>query len=127
MDVARLIADGALEDVRGAARIYRLTGAPVDPDRDPIRAAWLQLGDATDPGSRLRTPDAVVAGRSAALVLDLGDLQADTHEFYVTRRRQPRRSDLRLQLRRSLPADDWSIRDGLPVCTVPRFVGDLLR
>jgi hypothetical protein len=125
-DVARLIADGALEDVPGAARVYRLAGAPVDPDRDPIHAAWLQLGGSSDPDSRLRTPDAVVAGRSAALVQDLGDLPALAHEFYVTRRRQPRRTDLRLHVRGPLPADDWTIRDGLPVCTVPRVVGDLL-
>jgi hypothetical protein len=126
MDVARLIADGALEDVPAAARVYRLTGAPVDPDRDPIRSVWLQLGDTTDPGSRLRTPDAVVAGRSAAVILDVGDLQAAVHEFYVTRRRQPRRSDVRLRIRGRLPAGDWSIRDGLPVCTPPRIVSDLL-
>jgi hypothetical protein len=44
----------------------------------------------------------------------------------VTRRRQPRRSDVRLRVRGSLPATDWSIRDSLPVCTVPRIVGDLL-
>jgi len=127
MDVTRLIADGALENVPGAARVYRLSGAPVDPARDPVRAAWLQLGDTADAGNRLRIPDAVVAGRSAALVLDIGDLQAVTHDFYITRRRQLRRSDLRLRLRSSLRAGDWSIRDGLPVCTVPRIVGDLLQ
>lgn len=125
-DVARLIADGVLDDVPGAARVYRLTGAPVDPDRDPIRAAWLQLGGTTDLDTRLRTPDAVVAGRSAALVLEIGDLQAVNHEFYVTRRRQPRRGDLHLRVRRTLSTGDWSIRDSLPVCTAPRIVGDLL-
>lgn len=127
VDVARLIADGALEDMPGAARVYRLAGAPVDPDRDPVRAAWLQLGDITDPDHRLRAPDAVVAGRSAALVLDVGDLPAAVHEFYVTRRRQPRRDDVRLRVRDRLPAGDWSVRDGLPVCTPPRIVNDLLQ
>jgi hypothetical protein len=60
-------------------------------------------------------------------VLDIGDLQAIAHEFYVTRRRQPRRGDLRLRIRCALPTGDWSIRDSLPVCTAPRIVGDLLQ
>jgi hypothetical protein len=106
--------------------VYRLTGAPTDPERDPVRAAWLQLeGSTTETPARLRGPDAVVAGRSAALVLGLGDLAADVHDFYVTRRRQLRRGDLRLRLG-ALPAADWTVRDGLPVCTVPRLVTDLL-
>lgn len=125
VEVARLIADGALEQVPGAARVYRLTGAPIDPDRDPIRAAWLQLGGGAKPADRLRTPDAVVAARSAALVLGLGDLAADVHDFYLTGRRQPRRRDLRLRVRH-LPRTDWQISDGLPVCTPTRIVADLL-
>lgn len=125
VDIGRLMVDGALEAVPGAARVYRLTGAPVDPDRDPVRAVWLQLGNAAEPVSRLRDPDAVVASRSAALVLGLGDLSSDVHEFYVTSRRQPRRRDVRLRVRQ-LPRTDWQVTDGLPVCTVPRIVTDLI-
>jgi hypothetical protein len=125
VDIGRLIVDGALEAVPGAARVYCLAGAPVDPDLDPVRAVWLQLGNAAEPAARLREPDAVVAARSAALVLRLGDLSSDVHEFYVTRRRQPRRRDVRLRVRH-LPRTDWQITDGLPVCAVPRIVTDLL-
>jgi hypothetical protein len=125
VEIGRLIGDGALEAVPGAARVYRLTGAPQDPDRDPLRATWLQLGGAVEPAVRMRDPDAVVAGRSAALVLGLGDLAAGIHDFYVTRRRQLRRTDVRLRVQ-PLPAADWAVRDGLPVCTVPRLVTDLL-
>jgi hypothetical protein len=125
-DVNRLVADGAMEVVPGGARVYRLAGAPVDPDRDPIRAVWLQLGDGEEASARLGVPDAVVAGRSAALVLGVGDLAASVHEFHVTRRRQLRRGDVRLRLRSGLPSSHWLVVDGLPVCTVARVVADLL-
>jgi hypothetical protein len=126
VDVARLISDRALEPVDGAARVYRLAGTPPDPDLDGIRAAWLQLGDARPGSARLRAPDAVVAGRSATVVLELGDLLPSSFEFLVDRRRQLRRTDVVLQVRAHLPRGDWTIVDGLPVTTVPRIVADLL-
>ena len=126
VDVARLISDGALEPVDRAARVYRLVGAPPDPDLDGIRAAWLQLGDALPGSARLRAPDAVVAGRSATVVLGLGDLLPSSFEFIVDRRRQLRRTDVRLRVRIHLPRRDWTVADGLPVVTVSRIVADLL-
>jgi len=126
VDLSRLLGDGALERVAGASRVYRLTGSPPDPELDGLRAAWLQLGDSRPPSMRLRRPDAVVSRRSAAMALGFGDLLADVHEFYVTRRRQPRRSDLRLRVRPALPARDWRVVDSLPVCTAARIVSDLL-
>lgn len=125
--VARLVADSVLEPVGGAARVYRLVGAPPDPDREPLRAAWLQLGGERPGSDRLRLPDAVVAGRSAALVLDLGDLPAPVHDFYVTRRRQLRRQDVHLRVRSAgLPPGRWAVVEGLPVCTAAQLVADLL-
>lgn len=126
VDIGRLIAVGALEVAAGAARVYRVGGAPPDPDLDGLRAAWLQLDPARPASDRMRDPDAVVAGRSAALAMDLGDLIPDEHEFYVTRRRQPRRHDLRLRVRPTLSVRDWQIVDGLPVCAPPRVIWDLL-
>lgn len=126
VDVGRLIADEALEPVDGAARVYRLTGAPPDPDLDGIRAAWLQLGDARPGSSRLRAPDAVVAGRSATVVMELGDLLPSSFEFIVDRRRQLRRPDVLLRVRAHLPRDASVIVDGLPTATVPWIVADLL-
>lgn len=125
LDVTRLVADGVLEHVEGAGRVYRLAGSVPDPERDPLRAAWLQLGDERPATARLRDPDAVAAGRSAALAQGFGDLLADAHEFYVTRRRQLRRADLRLRVR-SLPRAAWQVVDGLPVCTAEWVVADLL-
>src|SRR2546423_10324432 len=66
VDIARLVADGTLEQIVGAARVYRLTGSPPDPEVDPLRAAWLQLGNAQPASRRLRNPDAVASHRSAA-------------------------------------------------------------
>jgi hypothetical protein len=126
VDVARLLADGALEAVDRAARVYRLAGSPPDPELDPLRAAWLQLGDDRPASQCLREPDAVASHRSAAAALHLGDLLAQVHEFYVARRRQPRRSDLRLRVCRERSHGQWRVVDGLPVCTADRVVADLL-
>lgn len=126
VDIARLLNDGSVERIKLAARVYRLAGSPPEPDLDALRAAWLQLGEGIPTSTRLRRPNAVASHRSAAAALGLGDLLADVHEFYVTRRRQPRRSDLRLRVRATLPARDWRVVEGLPVCTPARIVGDLL-
>ncbi|WP_106536166.1 hypothetical protein [Haloactinopolyspora alba] len=110
----------------GAARVYRLAGAPEDPELDGLRAAWLQLGASQPWEERMAAPDAVVSHRSAAHVRGLGDLIPQGHDFYVTHRRRPRRSDLLLRVRTRLPADMWEISGGLPVCTVGTIVRDLL-
>jgi hypothetical protein len=65
-DLSRLVADGTLAVAGSAARVYRLTGAPEDPDLDPLRAAWLQLGGAKSWHERIVVPDLVVSHRSAA-------------------------------------------------------------
>ncbi len=126
VDVARLVVDQVLEPTPSAARVYRLLGAPPDPDRDPVRALWLQLGDARPASRRLRAPDAVAAGRCAALMLGLGDLSVGVFEFYVTRRRQLRRDDVRLRVRPGLPDIAWTVVEGLPVSSPVQVVSDLL-
>ncbi len=126
VDVARLVADGVIEGIEGAARVYRLTGSPPDPDLDGLRAAWLQLGGERPASQRLREPDAIASHRSAALARGIGDLVPSYYEFIVPIRRQPRRQDL--MLRRSLKMDpaDWTVVQGLPACTAARIVADLL-
>lgn len=126
VDLARLVEDGTLEHVEGAARVYRLVGSPPDPELDPLRAAWLQLGGALPAVQRWRKPDAIASHRSAAVALRLGDLIPASHEFYTSRRHQPRRTDLRLRVRGQAPRGDWSIVDGLPVCAARRLIPDLL-
>lgn len=125
-DLTRLIGDGVLAVAHPAARVYRLTGAPEDPDLDPLRAAWLQLGNARAWHERVAVPDAVVSHRSAAHVRGLGDLIAHQHEFLALTRLRPRRGDIRLRVRSQIPPESWEIYDGLPVRTVPATISDLL-
>jgi hypothetical protein len=125
-DLNRLVDDGTLAPADQAARVYRLTGAPEDPDLDPLRAAWLQLGGAKTWSERIRAADAIVSHRSAAHLRELGDLIPHKHEFYVRTRLRPRRSDLRLRVRSEIPRESWEVWSGLPVRTVPAIVDDLL-
>ena len=126
VDLNRLVHDGSLERVATAARVYRLTGSPPDPSLDDVRAAWLQLGGGMVAAKRLRKPDAVISHRSAAAVLELGDLLADVHEFYSPSRRQLRRGDIHIRVWTRLPTGDWRVVGGLPVTTAAQVVTDLL-
>ena len=126
VDLNRLVQDGILEVVPGAARVYRLTGVPDNPDQDPVRAAWLQLGKDRLWEERVRDVDAVVSHRSAAHVRGLGDLIPRVHEFYAPTRVRLRRTDLRLRVRPTIERSDWSLSGGLPVCTIEKIVADLL-
>ncbi|HZC26699.1 MAG TPA: type IV toxin-antitoxin system AbiEi family antitoxin domain-containing protein, partial [Actinopolymorphaceae bacterium] len=81
--LARLARSGVVERV--AYGLYRLRGAP-PVDHLDLRAAWLQL--VPDVPAWERTPETgVVSHRSAASVLGLGHLPADTHEFTLPGRR----------------------------------------
>jgi len=128
VELNRLVGDGTLDAVAGAARVYRLTGVPEDPDLDPVRGAWLQLGGARLWGERCADADAdaVVSHRSAAHVRDLGDLVPRVHEFYVPVRRRPRRGDVRLRVRPRLGPSEWGMWSGLPVCTIEKIIADLV-
>jgi hypothetical protein len=120
---------------RATAPGGRLVGAPV-PDHVELRAAWLQLapevpawdrGGATraSPGRIGAGDGAVVSHRSAAALFGLGHLPADVHEFTVAGRRQTRRPDVRLHVRR-LADDERVVVAGLPVTRPARIAADLL-
>jgi hypothetical protein len=106
--------------------VYRLTGAPEDPDLDPLRAAWLQLGGAKSWHERIVVPDLVVSHRSAAHLRGLGDLIPREHEFYATTRLRPRRNDIKVRVRSRIAPESWEVWGGLPVRTVPATIDDLL-
>jgi predicted transcriptional regulator of viral defense system len=103
--------------------VYRIAGAPFSRNEE-LRALWL----ATDPhalaADRLRDPDVVVSHRSAARLHDLGDLDADVHEFTAAGRRQSRRASVRFH-RADLAAADVTVVDGLPVTSIVRTIDDL--
>ncbi len=118
----RLTSPGGLLE-RVASGVYRLVAAPI-PDHLDLRAAWLQL--APDVPAWERTADqGVVSHRSAAAVYGLGHLPADRHEFTVPKRRQTRRSDVRIHVR-PLETREWIGRRGLPVTRPSRIASDLL-
>lgn len=118
----RLSADGSILE-RVARGVYHLAGAP-EPDRLPLRAAWLQL--APDALAWERKPDqGIVSHRSAAALYGLGHLPADQHEFTLPGRRQYRRADVRVH-RRPLSEDEWIVLHGLPVTRPSRIASDLL-
>ncbi|MCW3841688.1 type IV toxin-antitoxin system AbiEi family antitoxin domain-containing protein [Micromonospora yasonensis] len=125
-DLKRLVDDGTLAIADQAVRVYRLTGAPEDPELDPLRAAWLQLGGAKSWHERTTAPDAIVSHRSAAHLRGLGDLIPHQHEFYATTRLRPRRNDIKLRVRSQIAPDSWEAWGGLPVRTAPAIIDDLL-
>jgi len=127
-DLNRLVDDGTLAIADQATRVYRLTGAPEDPDPDldPLRAAWLQLGGAQSWHERTAAPGLVISHRSAAHLRGLGDLIPHEHGFYATTRLRPRRHDIKLRVRSQIAPDSWEIWGGLPVHTVPAIIDDLL-
>ena len=63
--------------------------------------------------------------RSAASVYGLGHLSADQHEFTVPRRKQSRRSDVRIHVR-PLEDREWIELNGLLVTRPSRITSDLL-
>lgn len=109
--------------VRLAHGIYRLAGNPIDRHED-LRAAWLALDPSRTAAGRIAEQEVdMVSHRSAALVLELGDLEADVMEFTVPQRRQTRRTEVRLH--RGATHGDWALADGLPVATPLRIIADL--
>jgi len=114
--------EGALERV--AHGVYQLVGTPM-PDHRDLRAAWLQLVPEI-PAWERKPDQGVVSDRSAAAVYGLGHLPADRHEFTVPRRRQTRRPDVRIHVRRLTPGE-WIELNGLPVTRPSRIASDLLK
>ena len=120
--LARLADTGVLERLRHG--VYRVVGAPPNLS-DDLRAAWLALAPARTAQERLADPDVeVVSHRSAAVVHQLGDLDADRLEFTTSARKQTRDSQVRFH-RRRLGVGEWTLVDGLPVTTVLTTIGDL--
>lgn len=119
--MSRMVRVGAL--VRVSHGVYRVHGAG-EPEQLDLRAAWLQLAPHT-PAWERGPDDGVVSHRSAADLYRLGDLPADRHEFTLSKRRQSRRTDVRLH-RGPLEEGDWRRLRGLLVTRPARTAADLL-
>ena len=109
---------------RLAHGVYRLAGSPIDMHED-FRVAWLALDPGLTATERLTSENIdIVSHRSAAHLLGLGDLDVDIMEFTVPRRKQTRRTDVRLY-RSPIDADDWTLIAGLPTAKPRRIIADL--
>lgn len=124
LDLSRLTDAGHLK--RLAHGVYKDSGAPSDQFED-LRAAWLSTDPKLMGEARLedRSDGVVVAGSSAALLHDIGDLWAGRHEFVSRRRRQSQRSEIRYR-QRPVERRDVTLVQGLPVMTIERTIADLV-
>ena len=124
LDLSRLSESGDL--VRLAHGVYKDAGAPSGAHLD-VRAAWLSSDPARLASDRLGdgARGVVVSGQTAAWLHDIGDLRSNRTELTTPVRRQTQRSDLHYR-RRELPAEDVTLRDGLPVTTPERTIRDLV-
>lgn len=120
--LARLARADELE--RLAYGVYRLAGTPPHP-HDELRTAWLALDPARTAAERI-ADDFVdtVSHRSAALLHDLGDIDADSLEFTTPVRHQSRRSDVRTY-RGMVMRQERTLVDGLPATRPLRTIRDL--
>jgi predicted transcriptional regulator of viral defense system len=124
MTITRLCKSGDL--VRIAHGVYRDAGSPND-EYEALRAAWLM----TEPGKlayeRLSEHPIgfVVSGESATRLHNIGDLRAPHHEFTTPRRKQTQRADTRYRIA-TLPEQDITVKNGLPVTTRERTIADLV-
>lgn len=124
VQLTRLVQDGML--TRLAHGVYVLRGA-AGVEYLELRAAWLGLEPEEMAADRLRRrhQGAVVSHASAARLHQLGDLEADRHEFILPTRKQTRRPDVRLH-RGVLTPDEVVTVAGLPTTTPERIIVDLL-
>lgn len=97
-------------------------------EHEDIKAAWLSVYPKLTAQQRLGggSPDAVVAGRTAATLLGCGDFYASPYTLIVRDRKQTNQDDL-IYLQRSLNDADVAYVDGLPVTRPERIVADLIR
>lgn len=122
VDLVRLCKRGDLQRVEHG--VYRFRGAGTF-WWEPVWLAWLRLNPEQPSFERTRHPKEIVAGRTAAWIYELGEIDPEPYEFIVASRHQTRRADLRF--RRSVVArKDWDVVNGLPVTRPHKIVTDLL-
>lgn len=114
---------GMLERLRHG--MYRVTRFPYD-EHQAARVAWMAL----DPGrviwERLddAVPTGVVSHRSAAVLHQLGDVDADVVQLTTMRRVRLSIPEVEIE-RGHLDRDDWEVVDGMAVTTPVRTIADL--
>ncbi|MEJ2267085.1 MAG: hypothetical protein P8X95_26880 [Anaerolineales bacterium] len=99
--------------LRVAQGIYRLAHFPGSPYEDLV-VAWLRTGK-----------DSVISHESALALYNLSDVLPGKVHVIVPRTASRRRRGIRLHTSRLNP-DDVTVREGLPVTTVPRTIADVI-
>lgn len=97
---------------RVARGVYRLAQFPSSPFED-LFVAWLRAG-----------PNSVVSHESALALYDLSDVVPREIHLTVPRSASQRRKGIRQHTNLLRPAD-ITLREGLPVTTVPRTIADV--
>lgn len=123
--VSRMVTSGAVEVMRRG--VYRYTVGE-ETCLAYVKAAWLAAYPVPTAAVRLRLRpfDAVVAGRTAAVLHGIGDLHEDPYTFIVIARRQTSAVDLAFHMW-PIEARDITFVEGLPVTTMERTIADLVR
>lgn len=122
VDLVRLSERGDLKRVDHG--VYKFRGA-ADLRWEQVWVRWLRLKPDDLAFHRTRNPTELVAGRTAAWVYELGDLDPEPVEFIVGERHQTRRQDVRFR-REPIARSDWEIHEGLPITRPKKIVSDLL-
>lgn len=122
--LADLLHTGTIDRVQHG--IYRLAGTPPDP-WEHARAAWLALDPNRPASNRLQDPTGpggVISHRTAARMLNLGDIDADHIDLTTPTTRTTRNPDVALHTA-DLTRDQWTLHAGLPVTTPETTIADL--
>ena len=122
MRLQRAVRNGSIE--RLGHGVYRIIGTGQDL-HETLRVAWLRLSPDNSPRERTQRPHLWVSHRSAAQLLDLGDVAADVPEF-ITDRRIQTRADAIVRVRSGgLERSEWMVFDGFAATTPARTIVDL--
>lgn len=123
--ISRMLSDGRLE--KYAPGVYRFASGEETSFAD-IKAYWLAAFPKETAFSRMLKPhpDAVIAGRTAAYMHQMGDMYATPYTFIVEKRKQTRSKIISYQVW-EIESSDIEIIEGLPVTKVERTIADLIR
>jgi len=126
MQLKRMTEAGLLE--KAGQGVYLMIGGQAAAARHrAVKVAWLRMDPAVAAWERplLGANSAIVSHRSAAMLLQLGDLVVRDMEFTTPRRRTSRDQLVRLRVSTLAPYEvTWA--EGLPVTTALRTLTDLL-
>lgn len=123
--IARLVKRGLVESIDYG--VYRFSSG-YEASHADLKAAWLSLYPKKTAYERMAEQpfDAVVRGRTAAFLHDLGDFYPTPFSFAVSKRRQTRRGNIHCLLEEVGP-QDVAFVDSLPVTSVEKTIADLIR